>query len=77
VEEELGDKCDLLHDWLEEEKNDGAPLESSPNSICGATFIFCKVGSMEHYVQSTSSKLQAMCGNWNLLGLTMPSLSEL
>lgn len=39
--------------------------------------LLLQVGSMEHYVQWTSSKLQAMCGNWNLLGLTMPSLSEL
>jgi hypothetical protein len=53
VEEELRDKCDLLHDWLEEKKNDGGPMESSTNSICGTTFVFCKVGSTEHYVQST------------------------
>lgn len=49
----------LLHDWLEEKKNDGAHLESSPNSICGATFIFCKVDIFPIFMmQSGFSKFQ-------------------
>jgi hypothetical protein len=52
-------------------------LEPTPAGADRTDLTILKVGSTEHYVQSTSSKLQAMCGNWNLLGLTMPSLSEL
>jgi hypothetical protein len=46
-------------------------LEPTPAGADRIGLTVLKVGSMEHYVQSTSSKLQAMCGNWNLLGLTM------